>query len=337
MITKMRLDRQFRCAKIILFAALSLSMIVFFGELRIRGADFLIIYNAVRSWPTTALYRSGGHFFLMPWGLLLYLPLTLLPVVYAQAALGVGGILCWLRGMRLLWRDTPGWCIMLAFLPAMSILLVGNYDIILAGALALTWWAIRSGKSVIAASGLWLLSIKPINVIVPAFVLLHALWQRPWRERLIVVGPVMLSLVASLVVDWRWPILYLEQAAISQPYQVTQQYQFGMWQILGMLGWLLNRHWLVALPVLLLVGSIFLWVKPSQLVLAVGTAMGLLLSPYVMGKHLFLLSIFVPMMGIPLMLMWSILPLLGMMGLGGYKAILPLCMLKVVWFKETNG
>ncbi len=285
-------------------AALALGTVGVLGGLFVAfwplGPDYYYTFRPVAQGclkGVTHLYDAQSvGFYDAPWTVALFLPSALLPLRYGQALVLVGSLVGILAA---LWAWGAGQvrparaALALGTLHTLDLLLRGNVDGFLALGLGLGWLGVRHRRAWLVGMGLWLLSVKPLNVLLAGLFFLRALWAWTPRERWTALAPVGLSLGGSFFcAGWDWPLRYLHALRAQPPYVALQT---SLWR--GLVFWGMDPemsqqiNWGVFLAALLVLG---LWIRKvgseDPLELALVTAANLAFSPYTLGSHYVLLA-----------------------------------------------
>ena len=205
-----------RAQKIILFSITIISLFLFFALVWPLTADYSYVF-----WPTvrsfiageTRLYDEWSRgFFNAPWTIFVLLPIGFLPVKYGQALL----ITAQLIGMVLavdyvIEKRNHKWDPVIVFLALANIhtfglLASGNLDGLLVIGILASWMGAKENKPFLLGSGLWLLSMKPINIIFTIPVLVKKTWDWPVKEKLLSLSPLAATWIISFPV-FGWEIV----------------------------------------------------------------------------------------------------------------------------------
>src|SRR5260221_11830126 len=177
----------------LVIAAALVVCILFLAHVWPIGPDYYFTFQrTAQMWlhGETRLYDSAtldssysNGFFNAPWTLILLVPLSLLPLQIGEAVLNVGslvGILLCIRALALT-KPIPVYAIALAManLHSFDVLLRGEIDVVPLLGVVLGWWAVQTRRPLALSLALALMAVKPVNVVLPALVLLLAI--RDWR------------------------------------------------------------------------------------------------------------------------------------------------------------
>jgi hypothetical protein len=250
------------------------------------GVDFFDLFWPIpREWlfqgiPVYAAKRSG--FYNPPWTVLFLLPFSLLPVRVGMVALIVFsvGVLLWVLHTFACARPVSLLLPILALcnLHCFDLLQRGQIDAFALLGLALAFQAATRHKPWHLSAALLLISVKPINVLLP---LLAVLWQiRQWapRDLIKVFSLPLLALASSFpLFGWNWPA---RLAANFQHVTFQEAWMSTLWRELESLGLSL---WLgIALGILAV--SYLAWMAKrtgvGQRFLAVAQVVTLVFTPY---------------------------------------------------------
>lgn len=194
--------------------------------------DLHLFLNAARNWMMgrSALYDTGSPgFFYMPWSLALFAPLALLPKplavgVWTALTLASIALSAWAfraRPVRL--------GLAVINLHTFSLVLLGQFDALTLLGVTLGWLGVQQRKPQLFSIGLWLMTMKPVNAIVPALLLLWAAHDasraklaspRGWHWREWVSGlswPLVAFGASFLIAGVDWPLRYLAHMRADPP------------------------------------------------------------------------------------------------------------------------
>jgi alpha-1,2-mannosyltransferase len=246
------------------------------------GGDYLHYVQAARAWGAGAsqLYDPAApQFFYLPWAMLLIGPLSLLPdapglaLFNGLSVVGVVAAVAVLGGER---RRLPV-VLSVSAAPVMTLLLLGQWDGIILGGVALGWWAVERRRPWLLGLALVIMSTKATNI---GLALLVVLWPlRSWSLRALLrvaVLPVVAGLASVLMLGW-WPVRYLAFLHATPPGGYNTA-------ILALPIGLLGRVLLVLL-VLGLLGRELWRHGATARTLTTALLASLLLSPYVVFYH----------------------------------------------------
>jgi hypothetical protein len=293
-----------RMVRWIVIAAIALSSIVVVANVWPIGPDyFFTFHRTAEKWLNgeTRLYDDNptievpGNpdigFFNAPWTLIVLVPLALLPLQLGQAILTVGSvagiILCW----RALSQTKPipiyALILVLANLHTFDMLLRGGIDVIPLMGVVLGWWAVQSRRPILLSLAFAMITVKPLNAVLPSLVLLMSIRQWTWAEKLrTFCVPIILIVASAFVFGLDWPLRYLRYSQFVPP---NDYLSTAIWRGLAQIG---LPAWPVAVLAVCAAAMILVlaWrAALSQWVLAVALATNLAFATYVHGNHYVLL------------------------------------------------
>lgn len=197
---------------VLIIAICILAIGVFFLKLK-GGFDYRVYSRTTRDWlnGNTNLYGKG--YFYMPWFLLCFFPIFILPDSIGYIlwiALSLLSLFYAMRDIDIKWV-----CLLLLTPPVMAELALGQANAVLLGALALALWAIKEKRPYLLGFCLIILAAKPVNVILPG---LWLLYQARKDLSKVVVIPAITGIVSFLL--WGlWPLQYWEGYQFRPPNQ----------------------------------------------------------------------------------------------------------------------
>lgn len=287
--------------RVALLMVVLVSLFLMVGASGLMGPDYFFTFRPVAEaylrGQTRLFDAKSLGYFAAPWGLLLLAPTLVLSPTYGQALLTVtsaAGLVFSVYAILSPTGDTrppmPMVILGMLNLHTFDLLIRGNLDAFLAVGLGLGWMGLVRQRPYLFGAGLWLLSIKPPNVLLPILVMLCAARKWPRNDQVKAGAPVVLTFLLSLAlfgVDW--PIRYVKALAVNPPFTYLQTSVWRVFEYFGMDG-----H-LAVWPAALLLGaflSTLLLARPPfdvrTLALAIGT--NLTVSPYTLGSHYVLLA-----------------------------------------------
>lgn len=265
------------------------------------GPDYFYTFRqAGEAWlrGETSLYEDP-HFgyFAAPWGLFLIIPTLIFPIQTGQALISVFSLIglifavhVFIAGQEPSSENTLIVVLAVANLHTFDMLLRGNVDAVPVVGLALAFLGVRSEKAHLVGLGLWLLSVKPINLALAMIVILWLTIQWGWRKFLVCITPLAATVLISFpLFGFDWPIRYLEFVTINPPLTYLQT---SLWRGLVAIGLEKSAAIYIALPILVLfVLTIrrFKGLKPEWQ-LSLSSATNLTVSPYTLGSHYTILA-----------------------------------------------
>ena len=271
-------------------------LFVAFARLWPVGADwYFTFYPTARAWLAgeTRLYDAASRgFYLMPWGMFILAPLALLPITWGQAILSIVTLGALLLAVLAVSENPPTLLVVIlamANLHTFDVLIRGNVDALPLLGLALGWLGLQKRKPFLLGAGLWLLAVKPVNVILPAIVLLWGM--RRWTRQEIawaLWAPGLSLLLSFSIFGLDWPMRYVMMVKADPPLVYLQTSLWCTIEAVGLPRW---SAYLAAIPACIL-ALWQLWQRgatPAAFALAVTT--NLLFTPYALGSHYVLLAI----------------------------------------------
>ncbi len=285
--------------KIALFVIVVGAVFFLFGKVWPPGADYYYVFR-----PTVEAFLRGDSrlydelslgFYNTPWTIFLLLPTAWLPLRFGQALLLIPQILALLFVIDLyMEKDDNRFNLLIVGLALSNIhtfglVASGNIDGFLALGLGLGWLGAKKRNPWLLGSGLWLLSMKPINVLFVIFVLFKMVWDWAVKEKIYALLPLGITAAVSFpIFGLRWPLRYLRALAEHPP---NIKPQTSLWRLFSHLG--IQRDF--ALWLFIVISVVFLIaiikakdVDKKTLTLALST--NLLFSPYALGSHYVLLA-----------------------------------------------
>jgi hypothetical protein len=288
-----------RVQKIILISITIISLFLFFATVWPLTADYsYVFWPAVRSFITgeTRLYDEFSRgFFNAPWAIFILLPIGFLPIKYGQALLITVQLIGLLlavdyfiekRERRI---DPLIVFLALANIHTFGLLASGNLDGLLVLGILASWVGAKENKPFLLGSGLWLLSIKPINILFAIPVLVKRIWSWPIKDKLLSLGPLLATFIISFpVFGFDWINRYFK-AISAVPPNIKPQTSF--WRLFSFFGLQTD----LALGLFFLAGGIFVvFILRSKKVdensLNLALSSNLVFSPYALGNHYVLLA-----------------------------------------------
>lgn len=285
--------------KTILFLLAICAVFFIFGKIWPPGADYYYVFR-----PTveaflrgdSRLYDELSHgFYNTPWTIFPLIPIAILPLRYGQALLIIPQILALLFVIDLFMEKSEDPLnllivgLALANIHTFGLVVSGNIDGFLALGLGLGWIGAKKRKPWLLGWGLWLLSMKPINVLFVIFVLFKMVWDWSVKDKIIAVSPLVVTVTASFpIFGLRWPLRYV-QAMAEHPPNIKPQ--TSLWRLFSHFG--VERG--IALGLFFVVSTLFLitiirkkQIDKLTLIMAIST--NLVFSPYTLGNHYVLLA-----------------------------------------------
>ena len=244
----------------------------------------------------TQLFDEASQgFYLAPWGVFLLAPLAMLSIELGQAILCVITLLSLLLAVKVIndgySPDILVICLAVMNLHTLAALLRGNMEGFLLLGLALGWWGLQERKPLALGAGLWLLSVKPVNVTLPALLLLWGIRKWGHKEKALVAMPLALTVLLSFVVfGLDWPLRYIESLRIAPPLVYLQTTVWRLLEVLKAPEWVRT---VAVFPAATAVGAALAAItleKPSVHTFALAQAVNLAVTPYALGGHYVLLA-----------------------------------------------
>ena len=288
-----------RTQRIILFSITILSLFLIFAAVWPLTADYSYVF-----WPVTRSFLAGETrlydewsrgFFNAPWTVFILLPIGFLPQRYGQALLITIQLISLVLFVdHFIEKRKNKWDLAIVFLALANIhtfglLASGNLDGLLALGILASWMGAKEKKPFLLGSGLWLLSIKPVNILFAIPVLVKRTWDWPWKEKLLSLSPLLATFLISFpVFGSNWIHRYFE-AISSVPPNIKPQTTF--WKLLSFLGVQTD----LAMGIFFLAGGVFVFylVRSRQVgenTLHLALSSNLVFSPYALGNHYVLLA-----------------------------------------------
>jgi len=279
--------------QVILASAMLIIAFYFAGQYWFIGPDFEKYYRPATMALLTAprsVYTTGPHHFLAPWGPLLLIPTLPFALWYGQLLLNGVSFVGVFQSARIV-QNAPLYLLLLAtFNPhTFDLILRGNVDGLMALGLFMAWIGLQRKQPWLLGFGLWMLVIKPINVVLPMLFFLFSLRTWSWRDRFITALPIGVSLLISLAVfGLDFPLRYLQLRQEIPPVLYLQTSPTRLFDILG-------------IPHIILYGLIVItWVptvvllwrdkEPGLAKLALAFTVNLTFTIYSLGYHYVLLA-----------------------------------------------
>jgi hypothetical protein len=209
---------------VVVLLTLILFVVIFSIIVGVRPNDYMsFIRPPTMNWlkGETSLFDPNAHgFYFMPWSLLLFIPTVLVPPAIGQGMLNVLTLIGVLMAVRVFGEGVPWWLKSLASIPfcLFVLLITGNLDGVVLLGFCLGIWAIKSYQPYLLATGLWLATLKPIN-IVPLLVFVFMLtWRWPWKDKLKALSFTLISIIVSFpLFGWDWPLRYYSYLTTTPP------------------------------------------------------------------------------------------------------------------------
>lgn len=302
MVPKLRMEtRNSKIFGIIGALAIVITLFLLMGKLWPVGPDYFYTFRPVaEAWFSgqTSLYDDNNFsYFGAPWGIFLIAPTLLFPIPYGQALLTIFSLVGLVFSIYV-FRPKQGSnnvrliaaVLAIGNLHTFDLVIRGNIDAALVTGLGVSYLGVRSRKPLLVGIGLWLLSVKPINVLLPMAVImwLTRRWSR--RDILAYFAPLAVTFLISLpLFGPDWPFRYLQYVNTNPPWTYLQT---SLWRGLEYVG--LERGWAI-IPVLIMLLGFIVTLKraPSkegEWPLALSISTNLTITPYALGSHYILLA-----------------------------------------------
>jgi hypothetical protein len=225
--------------------AIAIGIFLFVLQVFPIGNDYFYWYRPIaEQWlngDRTLYDGPNQRLFYPPWTLFVILPLGPPSLVVGSALLNTLSLLCLLLALMLhrsLVRVTLlGLLLALLNLHTVDLFILGQLDFIGLGGILLAWWGAARRRPLWLGLGLCMMSMKPVNMILPGILLLIAMRGWSWREVIQAFLPlVVMVLVSSALVGFDWPLKYA--ANFVDP---VSRLAISIWrgaEALGLPGWL---------------------------------------------------------------------------------------------------
>jgi hypothetical protein len=261
------------------------------------GSDY---FHAFRKIPQrfyggeTQLFDNNSRgYFNPPWSIFIILPTIFLPLRYGQAVLllfSLFGILISIIAVKV---DNKNnlliFTLALANLHTFDLLIRGNIDGLVALGIGLAWIGINRKSTAFLGAGLWLASIKPINVILPILLFIRASWHWSLREKILVVLPLIVTFALSFsIFGNNWPIRYINAIIANPPKTYLQT---SLWR--GFENFNLQKDialWLFLFIMIVFSLTLIKVKNVNKLTLVFSISLNIVFSPYTLGSHYVLLA-----------------------------------------------
>ena len=181
----------------------------------------------------TSLFDSNAHgFYFMPWSLLLFIPTVWVPPAIGQGMLSVLTLLGVIMAVKVFGEGVPLWLKSLASVPFCLFILIisGNLDGVVLLGFCLSIWAIKSHQPFLLAAGLWLATLKPINILPLLLFVTVLTWRWSWKDKLKGISFLLLSMIMSFpLFGWDWPFRYYSFITSTPPldFPIVTLWKFG--------------------------------------------------------------------------------------------------------------
>lgn len=182
------------------------------------GNDYFYYYR-----PLAEQWLRGDHtmydgpdlrLFYPPWTLFIILPLGVPSLGAGSALLTTASLVCLLAALYLLrgLQAVPRYGLLLALvnLSLVDLIVHGQLDMFGLAGLVLGWWAVNKQQALLLGVGFCLMSMKPVNMVLPVLLFLMAIRHWSWREiALAFTPPLVMLLISSALVGFDWPLKYI--------------------------------------------------------------------------------------------------------------------------------
>jgi hypothetical protein len=274
---------------LLLTVAIAVASVLFYAFLPV-GVDFYYQFWPIpRRWLLEGqpLYTSRAGFYNPPWTVLLLLPFSLLPIQWGMVALTFFslGVLLWTVRVFSVTRTVSLLLVLAAVcnLHTFDLLVRGQIDAFVLLGVALGFWAVEKHKPWRLSMALVLLTVKPVNVALPALVILWPILRWTARDLVKVATLPLLAFISSFpLFGWDWPARWWasyqafppRQAWVSTLWRALESLHLPLWPgavlslfALGFLVWIARR-----------VGS-------NRQSVATAQATNLAITPYSLSYH----------------------------------------------------
>jgi hypothetical protein len=186
--------------------------------------DLHLFLNAARNWMAgrSALYDSASPgYFYMPWSLALFAPLAALPAPLAVGVWTALSLVSIAFSARTFRAGPLRAGLAVANAHTVTLVLLGQFDAVTLLGVTLGWMGVQTRKPQLLSIGLWLMTMKPVNAILPALLLMWACleaggWLR--REWASALSWPLASLAASFILFGAdWPLRFIAHTRADPP------------------------------------------------------------------------------------------------------------------------
>jgi hypothetical protein len=297
----MILGYRVKATNLALLIIVVLVLFFLFGEYWPLGPDYFYIFRpTTEAWfaGQTQLYDSTDFdYYNAPWGIFLITPTLLFQPNYGQSLLSLISLLG-LVYAAYTFRSSlsenrfqlPVITLAIANLHTFDLLIRGNIDGYIVLGLALGYVGIKGKKPLLVGVGLWLLSIKPLYVLLP---ILTTIWLiRTWsrRDKIVLSAPLGITIIASFpLFGFNWPLRYIQFISTNPPLIYLQT---SLWRVFTFFGFEKQLVYWIAIPILLIftVTLIKTQAVPVEWLFSLSLTTNLTVAPYVLGSHYVLLT-----------------------------------------------
>jgi hypothetical protein len=272
-------------------------LFVLLANLLPLGPDYLYVFRPIAESflrGETRLYdENSTGYYNLPWLIFVFLPMTFLPLHYGQALLSILSLLGLVMAIAAISVQNRLnfliFTLAIANLHTLDLLIRGNVDGLLALGLGLTWFGILRKNPFLLGCGLWILSVKPINILFTVPVFVRLTWHWSLREKLLSISPLAVTFVLSfLIFGFDWPVRYIQVANETPPLTFLQT---SLWRAFEFYG-LQRQYALFLFPIVLIVFSLVVIKLKNMdaMVLSLVLSANMVFSPYTLGSHYVILS-----------------------------------------------
>jgi hypothetical protein len=283
--------------KYLRFIVVSLSLIgfvlIFSIIVGVRPNDYMsFIRSSTINWlhRETSLYDPNAPgFYFMPWSLLLFIPTVWFPPAIGQGMLNVLTLIGVLMAVRIFGDGVSWWLKFLACIPfsLFVLLITGNLDGIVLLGFCMSLWGIKSRQPFLLATGLWLATMKPINIL-PLLVFVFATtWRWSWKDKFKALSLLFISIIVSFpLFGLDWPLRYYSYLTTTPPLEFPI---VTIWRIGNQFD--IPIHFLLAMSAMILVvTAIEIKIYGFNFVtFSLATAAWIIITPYALIIHYVLL------------------------------------------------
>ena len=284
--------------RVTIFLLVVSAVFVAFGEYWPLGDDYFFTFREVTESflrGETRLYDSNSvGFYNAPWTILVILPTVFFSLHYGEALLIVASLIGILVSVAAVSKKNNDKFTLLIIALAVvnlyifDLLTRGNIDGILVLGIGLGWFGIERKNPILLGIGLWLLSIKPLNIVLPTLVFMKAIWHWPRSDKLKAIAPLAATFLISFPIfgfDWisRYIKAFQEKPPMINP-------QITLWRLPEPLGFQQElAPWLFVLVVIAFGSALIKTRSVDRMTLALALSVNLVFSPYILGSHYVLL------------------------------------------------
>jgi hypothetical protein len=238
----------------------------------------------------TSIFDSNAHgFYFMPWSLLLFIPTVWVPPAIGQGMLSVLTLIGVIMALKVFGEGVPLWLKSLASIPFCLFILIisGNLDGVVLLGFCLSIWAIKSHQPFLLATGLWLATLKPINIL-PLLIFVFVLtWGWSWKDKLKGFSFLLLSIIVSFpLFGWDWPLRYYSNITSTPPldFPIVTLWKFGSQFNVPLLLLLAISVLIIGISAIHLISNGF-----NMVTFSMTTAAWMFITPYALIIHYVLL------------------------------------------------